>query len=179
MIEVTIDSVRVSLVSQHRIVVLKEVGGERYLPIYIGPFEADAITIELQGVEVARPLTHDLLKRMIETLGARVSHVVVNDLQNDTFYARIALDVDGEEIEVDSRPSDAIALAVRAKVAMYVAEEVMDRAGVVPEKDIQELSEVIENEEEDLEEEPSDEDLEVFREFVEGLDLEGLGDDED
>lgn len=179
MIEVTIDSVRVSLVSQHRIVVLKEVGGERYLPIYIGPFEADAITIELQGVEVARPLTHDLLKRMIETLGARVSHVVVNDLQNDTFYARIALDVDGEEIEVDSRPSDAIALAVRAKVAMYVAEEVMDRAGVVPEKDIQELSEVMENEEEDLEEEPSDEDLEVFREFVEGLDLEGLGDDED
>ncbi|MCS7221909.1 MAG: bifunctional nuclease family protein [Anaerolineae bacterium] len=179
MIEVTIDSVRVSLVSQHRIVVLKEVGGERYLPIYIGPFEADAITIELQGVEVARPLTHDLLKRMIETLGARVSHVVVNDLQNDTFYARIALDVDGEEIEVDSRPSDAIALAVRAKVAMYVAEEVMDRAGVVPEKDIQELSEVIENEGEDLEEEPSDEDLEVFREFVEGLDLEGLGDDED
>ncbi len=179
MIEVTIDSVRVSLVSQHRIVVLKEVGGDRYLPIYIGPFEADAITIELQGIEVARPLTHDLLKRMIETLGARVSHVVVNDLQNDTFYARIALDVDGEEIEVDSRPSDAIALAVRAKVSVFVAEEVMDRAGVVPEKDIQELSEVMENEEEELEEEPSDEDLEVFREFVEGLDLEGLGDDED
>ncbi len=177
MIEVSIDSVRVSLMSQHRIVVLKELDGERYLPIYIGPFEADAITIELQGVEVARPLTHDLLKRMIETLGARVSHVVVNDLRHDTFYARIILDVDGEEVEVDSRPSDAIALAVRTKVPVFVAEDVMDRAGVVPEKDIQETAEV--EEDLDLEDEPSGEDLDVFREFVEGLDLEGLGDDDE
>ena len=177
MIEVSIDSVRVSLMSQHRIVVLKEIDGERYLPIYIGPFEADAITIELQGVEVARPLTHDLLKRMIETLGARVSHVIVNDLRHDTFYARIILDVDGEEVEVDSRPSDAIALAVRTKVPVFVAEEVMDRAGVVPEKDVQEAA--VMEEMGDSEDEPSDEDLDVFREFVEGLDLEGLGDDDE
>lgn len=177
MVEVAIDSVRVSLVSQHRIVVLKEINGERFLPIYIGPFEADAITIELQGVEVARPLTHDLLKRTIETLGARVVRVVVNDLQNDTFYARIFLDFEGEEIEIDSRPSDAIALAVRAKVALYVEEEVMERASIVPEADVQEqISETVGEEEggEDVEEDG----LEVFREFVDGLDLEGFGEED-
>ncbi len=177
MVEVAIDSVRVSLVSQHRIVVLKEINGERFLPIYIGPFEADAITIELQGVEVARPLTHDLLKRTIETLGARVVRVVVNDLQNDTFYARIFLDFEGEEIEIDSRPSDAIALAVRAKVALYVEEDVMERASIVPEADVQEqMNEAVEEGEggEDAE----DDGLEVFREFVDSLDLEGF-DEED
>jgi bifunctional DNase/RNase len=177
MVEVAIDSVRVSLVSQHRIVVLKEINGERFLPIYIGPFEADAITIELQGVEVARPLTHDLLKRTIETLGARVVRVVVNDLQNDTFYARIFLDFEGEEIEIDSRPSDAIALAVRAKVALYVEEEVMERASIVPEADVQEeISETVGEGEGD--EDAEEDGLEVFREFVDGLDLEGFGDED-
>jgi bifunctional DNase/RNase len=109
MVEVTIDSVRVSLMSNHRVVVLKESDGERFLPIWIGPFEADAITIELQGVEVARPLTHDLLKSMIYLLGAEVTRIIINDLSNDTFYARIILDAEGDEIEVDARPSDAIA----------------------------------------------------------------------
>ena len=116
MIEVTIDSVRVSLMSQHRVVVLKETDGERYLPIWIGPFEADAITIQLQGVEVARPMTHDLLMRFITTLGAQVQRVVISDLQNETFYALIMVDATGELLEVDARPSDAIALAVRARV---------------------------------------------------------------
>ena len=101
MVEVTIDSVRVSLMSQHRVVVLKEVDGERFLPIWIGPFEADAITIELQGVEVARPLSHDLLKSMIYMLGGEVMRVVINDLNNDTFYARIMLEVEGETMEVE------------------------------------------------------------------------------
>ena len=179
MIEVSIDSVRVSLMSQHRIVVLKEIDGDRYLPIWIGPFEADAITIELQGVEVARPLTHDLLKRMIETLGARVSHVIINDLQNDTYYARIILDVDGEEIEVDSRPSDAIALAVRTKGPVFVAEEVMDRASIVAEEGVEEVSEAEERRRPEPDDEPSEEDLEIFRDFVEGLDMEGLGDDDE
>jgi len=163
--------------SQHRIVVLKEMDNDRFLPIYIGPFEADAITIELQGVEVVRPLTHDLLKRMIETLGARVSHVVINDLRDDTFYARIVLDVDGEETEVDSRPSDAIALAVRARAPVFVAEDVMDRAGIIAEQDIQESAQMRAFAE--SEEETSPDDLEVFRDFVEGLDLEGLGDEEE
>lgn len=168
MVEVTIDSVRVSLMSQHRVVVLREVGGERFLPIWIGPFEADAITIELQGVDVARPLTHDLLKSMIYLLGAEVERIVINDLSNDTFYARIVLDVDGEDIEVDSRPSDAIALAVRCSVSILVADHVMDKASIMPEQDARE----------DVERGPAaDEDLDVFRDFVEGLDLEGLGGD--
>lgn len=170
MVEVTIDSVRVSLMSNHRVVVLKESDGERFLPIWIGPFEADAITIELQGVEVARPLTHDLLKSMIYLLGAEVTRVVINDLSNDTFFARIILDAEGEEIEVDSRPSDAIALAVRCSVPLLVADHVMDRAAIVPEEDARGES-VREGGA------ASEEGLDVFRDFVEGLDLEGLGGD--
>jgi len=106
-------------------------------------------------------------------LGAQVSHVIINDLQNDTFFARILLDVDGEEIEVDSRPSDAIALAVRAKAPIFVAEEVMERAGIVPEEDMSAGIESAGRKEEEKKEE--EEDLEVFRDFIEGLDLEGLG----
>ncbi len=170
MIEVTIDSVRVSLMSNHRVVVLKETDGERFLPIWIGPFEADAITIELQGVEVARPLTHDLLKSVVYLLGAEVTRIVINDLSNDTFFARIILDADGDEIEVDSRPSDAIALAVRCSIPLLVADHVMDRAAIVPEEDLSG----------DGERESgaaSEEGLDVFRDFVEGLDLGGLGGD--
>lgn len=168
MVEVTIDSVRVSLMSNHRVVVLKEREGERFLPIWIGPFEADAITIELQGVEVARPLTHDLLKSVIYLLDAEVKQVVINDLSNDTFYARIVLSAEGDEIQVDSRPSDAIALAVRCSIPLLVADHVMDRAAIVPEEDTQGES-VRERGA------PSEEGLDVFRDFVEGLDLEGLG----
>ena len=170
MVEVAIDSVRVSLMSQHRVVVLKEIDGERYLPIWIGPFEADAITIELQGVEVARPLTHDLLKSMIYLLGAEVERVIINDLNNDTFYARIMLDVNGKELEMDSRPSDAIALAVRCSAPVLVADHVMERASITPEEDTRE-----EREEEG--DGVADSDLDAFRDFVEGLDLEGLGGD--
>jgi bifunctional DNase/RNase len=168
MVEVTIDSVRVSLMSNHRVVVLKESEGERFLPIWIGPFEADAITIELQGVEVARPLTHDLLKSVIYLLDAEVKRVVINDLSNDTFYARIVLSAEGDEIQVDSRPSDAIALAVRCSVPLLVADHVMDRAAIVPEEDVQ--SESVRERGA-----ANEEGLDVFRDFVEGLDLEGLG----
>lgn len=160
MVEVAIDSIRVSLISQHRVVVLKD-ESQRYLPIWIGPFEADAITIELQNIEVARPLTHDLLKVTIQDLGASVSHVVVNGLSDNTFYASIVLDSNGRSMEVDSRPSDAIALAVRAKVPIYVEESVMEKAGIVPSKDISTSSE-------------EDEDLSAFRDFVDTLDLDDL-----
>ena len=101
MIEVSIDSVKVSLVSQYRLVVLKESGAERYLPIWIGPFEAEAITLQMQGVEVPRPLTHDLLKKMISSLGGTVSHIVITDLRQETFFANIVLDVDGKRMEID------------------------------------------------------------------------------
>lgn len=179
MIEVVIDSIRVSLMSQHRVVILREVDAERFLPIWIGPFEADAITIVLQGVEVPRPLTHDLLANVLDELGARVLYVLVNDLRNDTFYAVIALDVNGQRLEIDSRPSDAIALAVRVNAPIYVAEHVMEQAASVPEEDLsrptERLMEEILGEEEDIE--VDEEDLGAFKEFLEGLDLEGLGDE--
>jgi bifunctional DNase/RNase len=167
-IEVTVDSIRVSLMSQHRVVVLKEVETERYLPIWIGPFEADAITIKLQGVEVARPLTHDLLKSLISTMGATVSHIIVNDLRNDTFYARIVMDSNGRRIEVDSRPSDAIALAVRANAPIFVDESVMDKASIEPEEEAS-LTGVTKEEEEGLE---------IYKDFLDTLDLDSLEESE-
>src|SRR5206468_7877979 len=119
------ESIRASLMSTNRIVVLREEGGERFLPIWIGPFEAEAITLQLQGTDVPRPLTHDLLKNVIETLSGEVLHVLINDLEKSTFFARIVLDVDGATVEIDSRPSDAIALAVRVSAPIYVADEAM------------------------------------------------------
>lgn len=171
MIEVTIDSIRVSLLSQNRIVVLKEEHSERFLPIWIGPFEADAITLQLQGMEAPRPLTHDLLKSVIETLGAEVLHIVINSLERNTYFARIVLDMNGETMEIDSRPSDAIALAVRVSVPIYVAEEVMEQAGMMPEEEMS-LSE--EGERRSEYSESSTEDLGAFKDFVEGLDLDSL-----
>ena len=131
MIEVIIDSIRVSLMNYQRVVILKEKAAGRYLPIWIGPAEADAIAIKLQGGTVPRPLTHDLLHSVIGSLRATVESIVVSDLKNDTFYGKIILYVDGEQIEVDSRPSDALALAVRAEVPIYVEETVLDKAGVL------------------------------------------------
>src|SRR5512147_1275849 len=120
----TIESIRVSLMNYQRVVILKEKDSDRYLPIWIGPAEADAIAVRLQDVAVARPLTHDLLRNLIEELGGRVAYIVVNDLSNDTFYARIVLDVNGATMEIDSRPSDAIALAVRTEAPIYVEDSV-------------------------------------------------------
>jgi len=135
MIEMVIDSIRVSLMNYQRVVILKEKTAERYLPIWIGHAEADAIAIKLQGVSVSRPLTHDLLHSIIDTLGASISFIVINDLKNDNFFAKIAMDIDGGQIEVDSRPSDALALAVRVEVPIYVDESVMDKAGILLDKE--------------------------------------------
>ncbi len=168
MVEVTVDSIRVSLMTQHRVVVLKETDSDRYLPIWIGPFEADAITIQLQGVQVPRPLTHDLLKSFIRELGIKVSHVFVSELRNDTFFARIVIDVDGDSMEIDSRPSDAIALAVRVGAPIFVSEQVMGLASITPEEEITAETEATTSQEA--------EDLAVFRDFVESLDLDDLGD---
>ena len=135
MIEMTIDSIRVSLMNYQRVVILKEKMAGRYLPIWIGPAEADAIAVRLQGVTTPRPLTHDLLHSVIDALGATVSSIIVSDLKNDTFYAKIILNVDGGQMEVDSRPSDALALAVRSEVPIYVEETVLDRAGILLDKE--------------------------------------------
>jgi hypothetical protein len=171
-IEVTIDSIRVSLMSQHRVVVLKEVDTDRYLPIWIGPFEADAITIQLQGVQVARPLTHDLLKSVIDQMGATISHIMVSELKNDTFYARIVMDIDGKSMEIDARPSDAIALAVRVNAPLFVAEEVMDTASIVPEQSLDDMEDEGVPAPVSAEEE---EQLAAFRDFIDELDLDDLG----
>jgi bifunctional DNase/RNase len=172
MIEVIIDSIRVSLMSQHRIVVLKDSAGDRYLPIWIGPCEADAITIELQDMPPQRPLTHDLLKSVIRELGGKVVQIVISDLRNDVYYARIVVDVGGKQMEVDSRPSDAIALAVRAKVPIFVSEAVMDKAAIEPDEDVE------------AEGPPREDDvdtgrLSAFQDFVNTLDLDELDDEEE
>ncbi len=131
MIEMSIDSIRVSLMNYQRVVILKEKMSDRYLCIFIGPAEADAIAVKLQRVAVPRPLTHDLLSSVIDTLGATVNSIVVNDLKSDTYFAKIILDVDGKQVEVDARPSDALALAVRTGVPIYAEESVLDNAGIL------------------------------------------------
>ena len=173
MIELVIDSIRVNLRNYQRVVILKEKDRDRYLPIWIGMTEADAIAFRLQEVTVARPQTHDLLSNVIGELGGVVEQVVVNDLSNDIFFARIRLRQDGREVEIDSRPSDAIALAVRAQVPIYADEQVLEKAGVV-------LNDEGEVELGDEANKPpvSPEELErlsAFRDFISGLDLDDLG----
>lgn len=175
MIEVTIDSVRVSLTTQQRIVVLKDNTSDRYLAIFIGPFEADAITYELQEIAQRRPLTHDLIKTLIEELGATLAYVLVNDIRDDIYYARLVLDTAGDKrIEIDCRPSDAIAIAVRTKVPLYVAEAVLDRAGIRPESDVE-----VEVEEGEGDAPVDTRKLSAFADFLDTLDLDDLGEEDD
>ena len=183
MIEVTIDSIRVSLMSQHRVVVLKDVNSDRYITIWIGPSEADSITIELQETPPKRPLTHDLLKSVIQELGGRVVHVIINELRDDVYYARILIEVDSKQIEIDSRSSDAIALAVRVKTPIFVDENVMRRAGFKPDEDIEnEIISGVDEPSDELSGEttgPLDETrLSAFADFVNSLDLD-LEEDDD
>ncbi len=173
--EMVIDSIWVSLMNYQRVVILKEKMADRYLPIWIGPAEADAIAVQLQGVSVPRPLTHDLLRSVIDALGARVSSVVVNDLKNDTFYAKITLMVDGGQMEIDSRPSDALALAVRVEAPIYVEESVLDKAGIMLDKETgKPLSEEVGGKAEGKDKAVSEEEmgkLRPFRDFIDTLDL--------
>jgi len=176
-VELTIESIRVSLMNYQRVVILKEKDSDRYLPIWIGPAEADAIAVRLQEVSVARPLTHDLLRSTIDALGAKVDYVIVNELSNDTFFARIMLQVDGKNMEIDSRPSDAIALAVRAQVPIFADESVLEKAGVKLDEEGQGLEGLAEDAR-DTPKEVSPEELEKlspFRDVIEGLDMEDFG----
>jgi len=166
MVEVVIDSIRVSLMSQQRIVILREQDEERYLPIWIGVYEAESITIALQEVEVARPLTHDLIRNMFNQLNARVIRVEVISLRDDTFYGNIVAESDGHTFNIDSRPSDALAVAVRTHVPIYVAQSVMNAASIVPEDDIQDQEPSMDIPPEEPE---SEERLSVFEDFLEGL----------
>jgi len=183
-VEVVIDSIRVSLMSQQRIVILREKDAERYLPIWIGPYEAEAITIALQGTEVSRPLTHDLLVSVFRTLNARLVRVEVNSLRDQVYYGNIVAELNGETIGVDSRPSDALALAVRAHIPILVEEDVMEDAGIIPEDNLESDVVLSRRERESLEsveEDPgSEERLSVFEDFFEQLDFTGgEGDDDD
>lgn len=179
MVKVEIDSVRVSLTNQQRIVILKKVNEERYLPIWIGLYEAEAITIALQDIQVARPQTHDLLKTIIQTLNASLIQVEVISLSDDVFYGNLVLEINGERRVVDCRPSDALALAARMDVPILVSEDVMSQAGIVPEEDITDDAEGESFEEE----EPTEvdrENLDVFEDFLQNFDIDDLDpDDED
>ena len=184
MVEVVIDSLRVSLTNQQRIVVLREIGVERYLPIWIGPYEAEAITIALQEIEIARPQTHDLIKNIFNMLNARLLRVEVSALKDDVFFGNLVVEVNGEIIKIDSRPSDALAVAVRTNAPIMVDREVIEKAGVVPEKDLQ-------NEKSDMNLPGSaaesqavegEDRLSIFEDYLEKLDIDDLdnpsGDDE-
>ena len=157
MIEVTLETLQMSLVSHHRVAVLREIDVERYLPILIGPFEAEAIANCLNRVEITRPMTHDLLVNLLRTLDANLLYIVISALRDNIFYARLVIEVDGQELEVDSRPSDAMATAVRLGVPIFVAEAVMDEASIVPEPDI-------------VHGKAREKDLGVFRDFLSTLD---------
>jgi bifunctional DNase/RNase len=179
MVEVVIDSIRVSLMSQQRIVILRELDAERYLPIWIGVYEAEAITIYLQEIEVVRPLTHDLLKNVFGALNARIIRVEVLSLQEDTFFGNIVTEMDGRTVNIDARPSDALNLAVRAHVPILVARSVMDSAGVIPEKDLQDERPTESEEQLEAQTESPDERLSVFEDFIDGLDFDKKADNED
>ncbi|MBE2183069.1 MAG: bifunctional nuclease family protein [Anaerolineae bacterium] len=172
MIEVLIDSIRMSLMSQYRVVILKDSNSDRYLPIWIGPCEADAITIELNEMPPQRPLTHDLLKALVREMGGRVVHIFISELRGDVYYARIVVEVNGKELEIDSRPSDALALAVRVKAPIFVSESVMDRASIEPEDDVERSAPA-------STEEVADDRLSAFKDFVNSLDLDDLDDEEE
>jgi len=176
MIEVQIDSVRVHLMTPSRLVVLKQVNSERYLPIWVGSYEAEAITVALQEVEMIRPLTHDLLKNVFGAFNARITRVEIVKLENDIYYGTIVAEVDGREIFVDSRSSDAIALSVRAHVPILVHPSVMDSAGIIPEQDMPEGSEAPEKSEPAPLSKEGVERLTVFEDFLGKLNLDKLDD---
>jgi bifunctional DNase/RNase len=150
--EMVVESVRVHMLSSQHVVILKETERDRYLPIWIGPWEANAIAMKLQGVSPERPLTHDLFAQTLEKLGVTIRRIIVSDLTEETFRARLILELAGEIREIDARPSDAIALAVRAQIPIYATDSVLDKAGVIPETD-------------------EEEKLSVFREFVNSLNV--------
>jgi len=171
MIEVQIDSVRVHLMTPNRLVMLKQVNAERYLPIWVGVYEAEAITIALQEVEMSRPLTHDLLRNVFKAFNARILRVEVVKLENETFFGTIVAEFEGQEMRVDSRSSDAIALAVRAHVPILVHASVMEAASIEPEQDLPKESAKPEKSEPAPLSKEGVERLSVFENFLEKLDF--------
>jgi len=179
MLELEIESIRVRQETQQRAVVLKVKDSDLYLPIFIGPFEVEAIRFKLMDVEVQRPMTHDLLGSVIGDLGATIESIVVSDLKDDTFFAKIVINYNGNVVEVDSRPSDAIALAVRANAPIFASDDVIEKAAVTlavensdEDDSSAELNEQTEVGEEELEK------LSAFTDFIDSLDLGDIGKDQ-
>lgn len=168
MIEMTVESVRINLATQQRVVILKSTKQERYLFIWIAHPEAYAIAVELQGTTSPRPLTHDLLKNVITELGAKITSIVISDLIEEIYYARLVLDVAGRHVEVDSRPSDAIALAVRTKTPIYVEESVLERAGVALEQSEEPQPT---RQKAEPKQEIEEDNLDAYRDFINSLDV--------
>jgi bifunctional DNase/RNase len=154
---VTVDTIRISLKSSERVVLLRENEQERQLPIFIHATEAEAIASELKNRHPPRPLTHDLLKNAIDALGSELRYVLINDLRENIFYAVLHIEQGERTVDVDARPSDSLALAVRARCPIYVADHVMNVAGVYPSTEVETAQD--------------QQDLSVFRDFVETLDL--------
>lgn len=150
MIEMELTGVRVELPTNQPIVLLRERGGERYLPIWIGASEAAAIALSLQGVVTPRPMTHDLLKNILDDLAVSASKIVVTELRDSTFYATIELQRGTDRFEISSRPSDAIALAVRMEIPIFANEDVLEEAAILIPGD-------------------EDEEVEKFREFLDNV----------
>lgn len=174
MIEVVIDSVRVSLMSPQRVVVLRQTDAERFVPIWVGPYEAEAITVALQEIEMIRPLTHDLLKSVFGTFNAKIKRVEIVSLREEIFYGNIVAEANGQDVNIDSRPSDAIALAVRAHVPIFVHKNVLEEAGITPETDMQ-TEGPAGDAASGTSEEGSDR-LSIFEDFIDQLDLDTLDD---
>jgi len=170
-IEMSVDSIRVHMPTHQHVVILKEKEAERYLPIWIGIHEANAIALKITGITPERPITHDLLVNVLGAVEVQVHRVVVTSLSNEVFYARILASADGRNLDIDARPSDAIAVAVRVGAPIFVADEVLDKAGVLPEKE----GEGEGNAEPEMSEE-DEEKLAIFREMINSMDLPDLGD---
>jgi bifunctional DNase/RNase len=173
LVEMVVESVRVHMLSSRHVVILKDTGRDRYLPIWIGPWEASAIAMKLQGLTPERPLTHDLFASTLDELGVRIDRVVISTLAEETFHARVFLEQAGRTLEVDSRPSDALALAVRSGVRIFAAEAVLEQAGLGADAGLEDGEE---GEEagaalESTGERIVDPRLDVFRDFVNSLDV--------
>ncbi|MFI5284260.1 MAG: bifunctional nuclease family protein [Candidatus Dormibacterales bacterium] len=171
LIEVSVDSIRIHMPSAQHLVILKEKEADRYLPIWIGSFEAQAIASKISGNPLGRPLTHDLLATAFGDLGVSVKRIVVTRLADQVFYARLYVKQNGRDLDFDARPSDAIALAVRVECPIFVAADVMETAGVIPDGEDG-------TDEKTKSDAPiDDERLAVFRDFVNSLDLPELPDE--
>ncbi|MBE0447097.1 MAG: bifunctional nuclease family protein [Actinobacteria bacterium] len=150
MFEMEVHGINLDVLTNQPVIILKDLGANRYLPIWIGQFEATAILMEVQGIHPSRPLTHDLLKTIVDTLNAQITRIVINDLKEGTFYAQIHLSMNSSQLQIDARPSDAIALAVRSNVPIFAHESVLEQAAIFSEPG-------------------EEEEVERFREFLESV----------